>query len=199
MYYIYKFLDKNQKDIYIGITNDIKRRINQQHFTNFGHLSESCYDETEYVIYSKCRSYDDARIKERYLINKNNPKYNLIHKNKSEFCFEINDFEWFYIPFDKNKLKNKKVKATNNKLKTEYLYGWNDIQEIVCDTVDNNLASELTDIIDEIMNYRPNSKEIMILNKELKGVKYISEVVNIITKLSRKSGKHYVPYYRKIE
>lgn len=103
MYYIYKFLNKEQEDIYIGITNDIKRRINQQHFTSVGHLDEECYKETEYVVYSKCTSKDDAKIKERYLINKINPKYNYTYSNNNEFKFIIDDFQWTYIPFNKEK------------------------------------------------------------------------------------------------
>lgn len=116
MYYIYKFLDKEQNDLYVGITNDIKRRITQEHFTNRGHLGYSCYTEVEYVVYSKCYSKDDARIKERYLINKLNPKYNIIHKNYSMFNFEINDFQWIYMPFDKEKFLKSIEKAKEKEL-----------------------------------------------------------------------------------
>lgn len=116
MYYIYRFLDENQNDIYVGITNDIKRRITQQHFTSRGHLSYKCYEEAEYVVYSKCYSKDDARIKERYLINKLSPKYNVVYKNDSVFNFEINDFQWIYIPFDKEKFFKSLEKAEEKEL-----------------------------------------------------------------------------------
>lgn len=115
MYYIYKFLDENQKEIYIGITNNIKRRVSQQHFTSNGHLNKLCYEETRYIVYSKCLNKDDAKIKERYLINELEPKYDKIHNNKQKFNFIIDDFNWRYIPFNKEKYLKSIKNSTINK------------------------------------------------------------------------------------
>lgn len=101
MHYVYKFLDATQNPIYIGITGNLKGRIKSQHFTKNGHLPRECYLETEVVVYSKCASSDDAKIKERYLINALAPKYNEKMKNGSAFAYVIEDFDWKYIGINK--------------------------------------------------------------------------------------------------
>ena len=104
MNYIYQFLNKNEEVIYVGITQDIKARIRSQHFTVGGHLPKDCYEEAEMVLYSECLSHDDARIKEHYLINKLQPKFNTMMNNGSRFNFEIDDFKWKYIGVDKSEI-----------------------------------------------------------------------------------------------
>lgn len=194
MYYIYRFLDKDQKDIYIGITGDIKRRINQQHFKSTGHLDEQCYEETSYVVYSKCRSYDDARIKERYLINNNIPKYNKVHNNKSEFCFKIDDFEWLYIAFDKEKFEKSILKSKENKRNTIiYPYNWNDLQAMVCKSCKTNYVVELGKIIDEIMNFGPNRQELKIIIDRLSNISSLDELINVLHELSKSKQTKYKP------
>lgn len=117
MYYIYQFLDTEKFPLYIGITNNIKRRISQEHFTSRGHLSDECYIKTKTIIYSECYNRDDAVIKEHYLINKLKPQYNKQCNNENNFNFEINDFKWLYIPFSKEKflIKNDKIKSRSLK------------------------------------------------------------------------------------
>ncbi len=108
MFYVYQLLNKLEEPIYIGVTGNIKTRINVQHFGKTGHLPSECYEETYMVLYSECVSQDDAKIKERYLINKLSPKFNDKLKNGSRFSFEIDGWEWKYIPIDKNGLIIKK-------------------------------------------------------------------------------------------
>jgi hypothetical protein len=48
-------------------------------------------------------AHDDARIKERYLINKMQPGFNITMNNGSRFKFEINDFKSKYIAVDRAK------------------------------------------------------------------------------------------------
>jgi predicted GIY-YIG superfamily endonuclease len=117
MYYIYQFLNKAEKPIYIGITANIKKRINIQHFGGNGHLPDECYEEAYIVLYSKCLSKDDAKIKERYFINKLNPKYNSMLNNNSSFGFTIDDLKWIYLPIDKDKFYKKIFKNRNNNIK----------------------------------------------------------------------------------
>lgn len=192
MYYVYKFLDKDQKDIYIGMTCDIKKRINQQHFTSNGHLDNACYGETEYVVYSKCRSYDDASIKERYLINKNNPKYNRVHNNKSEFSFIIDDFEWIYIAFDKEKL-NKSITKSTEKNPIIYPYDWNDLQVMVCRSSPTNYVHELEIMINEIINFNPNKHELKFIIDSLNNITCSDSLINLLHELSKDKKIKYKP------
>lgn len=106
-FYVYKFLNNNNEVIYVGITGCLKGRIRSQHFTSHGHLPNECYEETEVVVYSECITSDDVKIKERYLINRLSPKYNVKMNNGSQFGFEIDDFNWKYIAIDKTRIDRK--------------------------------------------------------------------------------------------
>lgn len=117
MYYIYQFLDKSENVIYVGYTGDIKTRICVQHFGGIGHLSNECYEQVFMVVYSECVSIDDAKVKERYLINKLSPKYNMKLNNQSKFSFEIEISDWRYLPIDKKSLLKKKVSSGKITLK----------------------------------------------------------------------------------
>lgn len=93
-YYVYKFLDTNNNIIYIGQTNNIRRRIEQEHFTSMGHLTQECYKNTNKVEYVELNNGDEMNIYERYLINIYNPKYNKALNNKSRFSFELPELDW---------------------------------------------------------------------------------------------------------
>ena len=77
--YIYKFIDKFGKIIYIGRTYNLKVRINS-HFSN-GHLDLECYDEVEFIEFAEIPNEADMYILEIYLISKYSPKYNSQYKN----------------------------------------------------------------------------------------------------------------------
>lgn len=53
MFYLYRFINKDQEVIYIGRTNDIKRRILKEHFTEKTHLQPQCYLEVAEIEYTK--------------------------------------------------------------------------------------------------------------------------------------------------
>lgn len=82
-YGVYRFLDKNEKVIYIGMTNNIWRRIMNQHFKKNGHLSQECYSQTARVDIIKLKNNLECKALEEYLINKYRPKFNKRDKNKS--------------------------------------------------------------------------------------------------------------------
>lgn len=114
MHYIYQFLNDKSDVIYVGITNRLQKRLRSEHFTDAGHLSEQCYEEVESILYSECSSHDDARIKERYLINRLNPKYNTSMKNESIFNYVIDDFQWVDFGFKRPKLAEPHVPPTED-------------------------------------------------------------------------------------
>lgn len=93
MCYVYRFIDKDGKIIYIGKTINLASRFNV-HFTKNGHLPARCYNETEKVFYSELSNNDEMSIYERYLINKYIPKYNTQFNNSSSFRFELPNLEW---------------------------------------------------------------------------------------------------------
>ncbi len=97
MFYLYKLVNKNQNVLYVGQTNNIKRRVYQQHFSNHGHLPDECYRETKYIYYMKCLSQSDLNIREEYLINTLSPPFNDRLNNKHKYSFSINDWSWEYL------------------------------------------------------------------------------------------------------
>lgn len=69
-YYIYKYLNKNEEIIYIGLTSrPIKKRIKE-------HEVEELQKETYRIEYAKVKTEADMRMYELYYINKYNPKFN---------------------------------------------------------------------------------------------------------------------------
>lgn len=116
-YFIYKFLDESRVVLYVGFTASIKRRLLSQHFTSNGHLPLHCYRSTKTVLYSRCASETDAKIKERYLINKLAPLYNEKMNKGDVIPWEIEEeqFAWKYFGFDASKLDRPVARENLNK------------------------------------------------------------------------------------
>lgn len=93
--YVYKFLNDEDKIIYIGKAKSFRARM-----SGHDHLSNECYEEIDKIAYSKLSNGDEASIYERYLINKMKPKYNKEFNNDSGFRFELPDIEW--LPWEGN-------------------------------------------------------------------------------------------------
>lgn len=70
MNYVYKLLDKSGNVLYVGKTNDIKRRFTE-HLTN-----QEWRSEIDTLYYAVCRDDFEQRTYENYYIIKSNPKYN---------------------------------------------------------------------------------------------------------------------------
>ena len=93
-YHLYMFLDKDENPLYIGISKNLTTRIETQHFKSLnGNLSQECIDETYSILYHIAFSEEDMKLKERYLINTLNPKYNKKMNKKNRFSFTI-DIDW---------------------------------------------------------------------------------------------------------
>lgn len=120
VYYLYRFLNVNNDILYIGRTNDIKRRILKEHFTDNTHLPKECYLETEKVEYTEIEYESEEVAYEAILINRYRPKYNIQFKDEGKFDtnfpeFEWREFEWEYdrqLEFLKKK-KNDVIKAAD--------------------------------------------------------------------------------------
>lgn len=73
--YVYRFLDKNNKIIYVGFTSQAINKRMEQHFTK-GHLPKDCYDRVCKIEYKSYNNACDAAMLEIYYINEFNPVYN---------------------------------------------------------------------------------------------------------------------------
>ena len=77
--YVYRFIDKDKKIIYVGKSNNLDRRYGQ-HFKKGGHLPKECYNSVWKMEYIKVDSELNALLLETYYINKYRPKYNKLNK-----------------------------------------------------------------------------------------------------------------------
>ena len=102
--YVYMFLNEFEEPLYIGISTRLVQRIETQHFKGkSGNLSKECIEETYQIKYHQATSADDMKIKERYLINTLNPKYNNKMNNGNRFNYPI-PVNWLEYDFKKEEL-----------------------------------------------------------------------------------------------
>ncbi|MBP1565974.1 MAG: GIY-YIG nuclease family protein [Oscillospiraceae bacterium] len=99
-YYLYRFLNEQDNVLYIGRTNDIRRRIIKEHFTKNTHLSKECYAETIKVEYSEFNNESEEVAYEAILINKIKPKYNVQFKDNAKFNIKLPEIKWQPFEWD---------------------------------------------------------------------------------------------------
>jgi len=111
------FLDKVGNHLYIGSSVNLNNRIINQHFLSAkGNLSKECIEKTHKVLFHRCLSKDDMKIKERYLINTLNPTYNEKLNNEAKFSFKLTIDEWEIFSLNKEYLINKRELNENRNL-----------------------------------------------------------------------------------
>lgn len=109
-YYIYRFLDKNNKIVYVGKTVSLKKRLKSHFNINGGNLSEEQYSKVEKIEYLITKNRIDMDIKELYYINKWKPKFNKSNKyNNNSTDIKIDETNDIWISYDidvKSKVQN---------------------------------------------------------------------------------------------
>lgn len=98
--YIYRFVNKFSKVIYVGRTNNIIRRLRKEHFTKRGHLPQECYNQTESVEYASVENLNQAMMFELYYIEKFHPKYNQSDIGGGAFGVELDELSWQTFDFN---------------------------------------------------------------------------------------------------
>lgn len=108
MNYIYYFRNYKDEIVYVGKTNDLKRRM-KEHFIK-GHLDKECYLETSSIMFAEIgNSKYDTEIFETLMINKYKPKYNKEKKfneeaSKTIFNLTDLDFKQLFVYFLDDKI-----------------------------------------------------------------------------------------------
>lgn len=106
MNYVYKLLDNGGNVLYVGKTNDIKRRLGE-HISN---QEWSC--EIDSLYYAICRDDFEQSTYEKYYIIKSNPKYNKQDKSFSTHII-LPELKWAKFEnienFDNDIEKKKKL------------------------------------------------------------------------------------------
>ena len=118
-FYLYRFIDAEKRIIYIGRTNDIRRRILKEHFTDNTHLPKECYLETEKIEYTEITNESEEVAYEAILINQIRPKYNTQFKDEGDFNVKVPEFHWNVFEWEYEGqlawLKKKKMGVINAK------------------------------------------------------------------------------------
>lgn len=81
---VYRFKNKYGEIIYVGKTKNGMNTRMRQHFSQDGHLPQTCYKGVYLIEYIEINSQIDMDIKELYYINKWKPKYNIVSKYESD-------------------------------------------------------------------------------------------------------------------
>lgn len=99
-YFVYKLLDEKLNILYIGKTNNLKRRI-QQHMST-GFLPKDAIDEVKYISYICLPKQILSDIREIYYINKYKPKYNKQYKYEemTDIGFDLIELYWKTIDLE---------------------------------------------------------------------------------------------------
>lgn len=132
--YIYRFINSHNTVIYIGRTNNLIRRLRNEHFTDRGHLPVECYNETVRVEFAPVKSQNEAKLYELYYIEQYHPKYNQSDIGGGSFSFELNELSWKAFDFNTDKRNVSKqelielLTTFNQEIDTECRYAYNLLQ-----------------------------------------------------------------------
>ena len=97
-FYVYRFMDKNNKVLYVGRTHDLKRRL-RSHLSN-GHLPTDCYSSIYKIEYMMLENFADMALYEVYMINKFCPEYNTQDKSNTPSTIELPIKEWILSTYN---------------------------------------------------------------------------------------------------
>ena len=114
MAYTYRFLDSENRVIYIGYTSQTMAKRIGQHFTK-GHLPKKCYKSISRIDYIKWDTKSDAQVMEVYFINKYHPIYNKLDKQNDHLNIQVTDEKEWQV-YQVIKKPNIKYEAENGVL-----------------------------------------------------------------------------------
>lgn len=134
--YVYRFRNRLGEVIYVGRTQNIVKRIRNEHFKR-GHLPEECYREVALVEYGEVRSLDESKMYELYYIDKYRPKYNKIDIGGGGISFPVPELTWEVIEHDKGTT----IRLTKKEMK-DLVVGMGKEIEQECNYVSNYLRGK---------------------------------------------------------
>ena len=94
MAYTYRFLDSENRVIYVGYTAQSMAKRMGQHMER-GHLPKKAYKSIQRIEYIKWDTKSDAQVMEVYFINKYHPVYNKLDKQNDHLNIQVTEEkEW---------------------------------------------------------------------------------------------------------
>ncbi len=92
---VYKFYNENSKLLYVGITNDIGKRINKHK------CDKKWFDEVDKIMVSKYMSRNECHLYEIMYIANDNPKYNKDYSNGGSVSLELSKIDFHQYHYKK--------------------------------------------------------------------------------------------------
>lgn len=136
--FIYRFINQYNQVIYVGRTDNLVRRFRYQHFTDKGHLSQECYQETDKVEYAKVSNKNESKVYELFYIERYQPKYNDKDIGGGKLSFDMPELEW--KEFNVN--ENTKLKRITKKELADTLEDLGEVLETECRYMRNFLRDK---------------------------------------------------------
>lgn len=167
---VYKFMNRDGEVIYIGKAKDLKSRL-----SNHNHLSDNCYNEVVYTMYTTFDTEHEMDFAERYYIQKLAPKYNTILSDRP-ISFDCDDLDnKIFKIYKVNEYLVEHTLEQIQQLKNENLY-----VEVNLSILE--VAGMLT--ITKCKSYLDNVKENIKYVDEIKKIKkyFTDDVLNIFLK-----------------
>lgn len=170
--YVYRFKDCNNKIMYIGKTNNLKRRVNTH-----DHLPDKCYELIASIEYIE---FDDEKLcdyAERYYISKYKPFYNKVNLN----CFD----EHMNITLNHAVWTTYTTKVANKKSKCIDCYGYTKTIKQITNDIEcigeeiKSCKNEIT-LINETILRTNNINKIMALKNVITYKEF--EIIDLKTK-----------------
>jgi predicted GIY-YIG superfamily endonuclease len=117
-YYVYKFSDKFNDVLYVGLTTKLETRIEKQHLSkNESEYKVDWMSDIKTIEYTVCASLEDMKLKERYFINVLQPKHNKHLNKQHSFSFHIPE-DWQI--YDKKKKETQLEMVYDDQVEKNY-------------------------------------------------------------------------------
>ena len=105
MYHVYKFLDSDNKVLYVGYTANLQIRIGEQHFAKKTYLPKEKIDKVNTVEQIGFKNMEDAQCHERYYIDLYKPSYNKTTYEDHAIINSVVESNWsFYCSVSNGKI-----------------------------------------------------------------------------------------------
>ena len=114
MAYTYRFVDSENRVIYVGYTAQTMAKRIGQHMER-GHLPRKAYKSIQRIDYIKWETKSDAQVMEVYFINKYHPIYNKLDKQNDHLNIQVTDEKEWQV-YQVIKKPNTKYEAENGVL-----------------------------------------------------------------------------------
>lgn len=177
-FYVYRFLDKNNKVLYVGRTNNLEKRI-ASHFLNKDAQIVKRNERTEHIQYTSFSTKTYSAIYEIFLINLWKPKYNTLDKYNEtldESILSSDNLVWEdFSTYEISDLKEKIYK----KNELGFVRGFNDNEIDLFEKIEGEKNITLTNSDKKFLA--------VLIRSKLKGSHFVE--TNEIIKLARFSHK----------